>query len=134
MGSKGQNSTLSEHYHVAYQNKGNHRCNSIVANSLHTDLPTRPPDPGDGINRSKVNFFRTGRQQSKTLSRGLTIDRNSVFECHLSQVWRQIAIENPVFNNFGSMFLDSFGVCDCRLPGLVMSHIKLKGITNAARW
>ena len=39
-----------------------------------------------------------GRRQSKTLStideRGSKIDRNSVFDCFLSPVWRQKAIEN----------------------------------------
>ena len=28
------------------------------------------------------------------------IDRNSVFDCHLSPVWRQMAIKFSVFNNF----------------------------------
>ena len=45
-----------------------------------------------------------GRRQSKTLStidkRGSKIDKNSVFDCHLSPVWRQIAIENSVSNDF----------------------------------
>ena len=41
-----------------------------------------------------------GRRQSKTLSKidecGSKIDRNSVFDCHLSPVGRQMAIENTV--------------------------------------
>ena len=48
--------------------------------------------------------YTQGRQQSKTL---LTIDepqskiaRNSVFDCHLSPNWRQMAIKNSVSNNF----------------------------------
>ena len=28
----GQNSTFSEHGHVAYQIKGNHKCSNLVAN------------------------------------------------------------------------------------------------------
>ena len=32
---------------------------NIVANILPTDHPT-PPDPRDGVNRSKLNFFRNG--------------------------------------------------------------------------
>ena len=41
-----------------------------------------------------------GRRKSKTLltidERGSKIDRNSVFDCHLLPVWRQMAIENAV--------------------------------------
>ena len=34
VGSKDQNSTFSEHGHVAYQIKENHECNNMVANIL----------------------------------------------------------------------------------------------------
>ena len=47
------------------------------------------------------------------------IDRNSVFDCHLSPVWQQMASENPFSNDFRSMFLDSNGVLDCRLPDAI---------------
>ena len=40
----GQNSTFSEHGHVAYQIKGNHECSSMVANILVVD-PFPPPPP-----------------------------------------------------------------------------------------
>ena len=53
MGSKGQN---SEHGHVAYQIKGNHEFSNMVASILPA-YP--PPHPGNGVNRSKFNFFRT---------------------------------------------------------------------------
>ena len=94
MGSKVQNSTFSEHGHVAYQIKEKHKCSSMVPNILLADtltprmgqigqnlpvsehghieyqfkgnqkmqqqgskcLPPRP-DPGDGVRRSKFNFF-----------------------------------------------------------------------------
>ena len=36
-GLKGQDLSFSEHSHVAYQIKGNHECNSMVANNLPTD-------------------------------------------------------------------------------------------------
>ena len=36
MGSKAQNSTFSEHGHVAYQIKDNHECSNMVANILPT--------------------------------------------------------------------------------------------------
>ena len=46
----------------------------------------------------------TGRRQSKTLStveeRGSKIARNSVFDCHMSPVGRQMAIENTVSSYF----------------------------------
>ena len=54
MGSKGQNSTSSEHGHVAYQIKENNECSNMVANILSADPP--PPYPGDGVSRSKLNF------------------------------------------------------------------------------
>ena len=48
------------------------------------------------------SMLTPGRWQSKTLptidERGSKIDRNSVFDCHLSPVWRQMAIENSVSN------------------------------------
>ena len=43
MRSKGQNSTFSEHGHVAYQIKGNHKCSNIVVNIF-----PKHPNPGDG--------------------------------------------------------------------------------------
>ena len=43
LGSKGQNSTISEHGHVANQFKGNHECSNMVANVLHAT----PHDPSE---------------------------------------------------------------------------------------
>ena len=40
MGLIGQNSTFSEDGHVAYQFKGNNKCNSTVANILPADPQT----------------------------------------------------------------------------------------------
>ena len=37
IGSKGQNSTFSEHGHVVYQIKDNHKCSNMLANILPTD-------------------------------------------------------------------------------------------------
>ena len=61
MGSKVQNSTFSEHGHVAYQIKENHECSNMVPNILPADpYPTTPsPTLGIGVTWSKVNFFRT---------------------------------------------------------------------------
>ena len=44
---KGQSSTLSEHDHVAYQIKGNHKCSNLVANILPADPPSSPAPPSD---------------------------------------------------------------------------------------
>ena len=52
---KVQISTFSEHGHVAYQIKGKHECSNIANILSHPPSP----DPRDGVNRSKVNFFRT---------------------------------------------------------------------------
>ena len=49
-------------------------------------------------------FLTPGRPQSKTLStideHRSKIDRNSVFDSHLSPVWRQMAIEDTVSIDF----------------------------------
>ena len=62
------------------------------------------------------------RRQSKTFlkidERGSEIARNSVFDCHLSQVGRQMEIDNSVSNDFLSTFVDSINVFDCRLTGV----------------
>ena len=64
------------------------------------------------------------RGQSKML---LTIDkcgskfaRNSVFDCHLSQVGRQMANKNPVSNNFLSTFADTINIFDWHLSGVIL--------------
>ena len=63
-----------------------------------------------------------GRWQSKTLftidESGSKIARNSVFDCHLSPIERQMAIENHVSIDFRSTFFDGINVFDCRLPGV----------------
>ena len=70
METKAQNSTFSEHGHVAYQTKGNLKFSNRIANILQTTLP---PDPWGGI---KILLFQN----------------------------------------------------------MVIRHIKIKGITNAATW
>ena len=45
---------------------------------------------------------------------------NSVFDCHLSPVGRQMAIENSVSIDFLSTFVDSINVFDCRQSDVYM--------------
>ena len=56
-----------------------------------------------GLIASK-SVFTLGRRQSKTLltieERGSNIDRNRVFDCHLSPDWEQMAIKNTVSIDF----------------------------------
>ena len=51
-----------------------------------------------------VNIDTPDRRQSKMLltivEHGSKITRNSVFDCHLSPIRRQMAIKNSVSNNF----------------------------------
>ena len=72
---------------------------------------------------SCFNVSTPGRRQSKMLltmdEHVSKIDRNSVFDCHLSPFGRQMAIKNSVFNNLLSAFVGSINVFDCRLPGVV---------------
>ena len=51
--------------------------------------------------------------------RRLKIARNSVFNCHLSPVGRQMAIENSVSIDILSMFVDSINLFDCCLSGVI---------------
>ena len=50
------------------------------------------------------------------------IDRNSVFDCHLSPVGRQMTIENTVSIDLWSMFLDSIDIFHCCLPSVCMGE------------
>ena len=42
----------------------------------------------------------------------------TVLDCHLSPVLRQMAIENSVSNDFSSAFLETIGIFVCRLTGV----------------
>ena len=70
----------------------------------------------------KVTVTNTtpGRRQSKMLltidERRSKIDKNSVFDCHLSPVERQLVIKNSVSNDFLSMFIDSISLLISTFP------------------
>ena len=52
----------------------------------------------------RLRISTPGRRQSKTIvtidERGSKIARNIFFDCYLSPVWRQMAIENSVYDDF----------------------------------
>ena len=50
--------------------------------------------------------------------RSLKIDRNSVFDCHLSPDWRQMANKNAVSSDFDPRSSSVKSGFDCRLPGV----------------
>ena len=63
MGSIGQNSTFSEHGHVAYRLNGTSKCSNIVANFLPADhTPSHSPhDPrGKGSKAQNSTFSEHG--------------------------------------------------------------------------
>ena len=60
VGSKGQNSTFSEHGHVAYQIDGNHKCSYMVVANILSACPDTPPDPGDRVKKSICSFSEHG--------------------------------------------------------------------------
>ena len=57
MGSKGQNSTLSEHGHVAYQIKENHEMQQNGSKKKLTTDPGSPPPPHDSRGWSQNSTF-----------------------------------------------------------------------------
>ena len=69
------------------------------ARLIHTNSGTFKP-----ASYFSIAYTTPGRRQSKTLStideRGSKINRNSVFDFHLSPAWRQMAIENTVSIDF----------------------------------
>ena len=60
--------------------------------------------------------------------RGSKVARNSVLDCHSSPVGRQMTIENSVYNDFRSMFVDGINVFDWRLPGVI--NVKMPTIVD----
>ena len=64
------------------------------------------------------------RRQSKMLltinEYGTKMARNSVFDCYLSSVSQQMAIENSLSIDFLSTFVDNIDIFDCHLPGVMI--------------
>ena len=110
MGSVGQSSTFSEHGHVAYQIKENHKCSNMVANIL-------PADPQTLGMRS--------------------VGQNSTFSGH-GHVAYQIKDNHECFNIVSNILptdpppLGWGQKVKIQLyQNMVLLHIKLKGIMNA---
>ena len=109
LGSKGQNSTFSEHGRVAYQIKGNHECSNIVANILPADT-NPPPRPWGCGQKVKFQLFQNIAMLHIKLN-GITI----------AEIWYQIfCLQTPSPIQ--------------RFQNMIMMHIRLKGIMNATTW
>ena len=91
--------------------------NATTTTTIQADTTTTATSPDTTVVTAQHNhapcitetgelspLITPGRRQSKRLStidkRGSKIDRNSVFDCHLSPVWRQMAIKNSVLTIF----------------------------------
>ena len=162
MGSIGQSSTFSEYGHGAYQIKENHKCSNMVANILPEDHPppTLPPPTTLGIGSTGQNstFSEHGHVAYIKLN-GITkcsnmvanilppppmpltqsIGQKSTFSEHCHVTSRRM-------QQHGSKYFmcTSPSPQDPRVWGpkvkiqlfqnMIMLHIKLKGIMNAATW
>ena len=113
VGSKGQNSTFSEQVHVAYQIKWHHKSSNTVATILPTEHIKR-------VKRSKFNFFRTW-------SCCILYKMESRMQQNCS---KQCARRSPppACPTLGCSQKVEFQL----VQNMVMLHIKLNGIANAA--
>ena len=115
MGSIGQNLTFSAHGPVAYQIKWNHKMQQH-GSKYFARRPPFPPWPrpqGDGVKWSKFNFFRT-------------------WSCCISN-YRESRMQQHGSKYFARRPWGSKGQ-NSTFQNIIMLHIKLKEITNAARW
>ena len=110
-GSKGQNSTYSEHSQVAYQIKGNNECSNMIANNFPADSPS-----------------------PTTLDMG-SIGQNSTFSEH-GHVACEIKWNHEMqqHGKHGMKYPPPNADKSQLFQNMVMLHIKLKGIMNAATW
>ena len=74
--------------------KENHECSKMEANILSAD----PLDPRDGVNRSKVNFFRYGHVAYQ-------IKGNHEMQQHGSKYFARRPLPTPLTLELGSNFL-----------------------------
>ena len=117
MGSVGQNSTFSEYGHGAHQIKGYHDCSNMVANILLADPPTHTHTTlGIGLIGQNLTFsdFHVAYQ----------IKWNHEMQHHGSK-YLPSDPPTPLTRSIGQSQL---------FQNMVMLHIKLKGIMDAATW
>ena len=107
-GAKRSKFNFSEHGHVAYQIKVNHECSNMVANIL------------PGAKRSKFNFSEHGH-----VAYQIKVNH----ECS-DMVANSLPVYPPPFPTlrWGQKVKMHF------FQEMVMLHVKLKGLTNAATW
>ena len=88
--------------------------------------------------KSECNIITSDRRQSKTLltinERESKIDRNSVFDCHLSPVGRQMAIKNFASTFFWSTFVNSINIFICHLSGVIIVCAHVFVVVFSLRW
>ena len=118
MGSKVQNSTFSEHGHVAYQIKENHECSNMVPNNLLADTLTL----GMGQIGQNLPFF----QNMVTLN----INLKEIRKCSskVANICPEMPTPLPRPWGWGQKVKIQL------FQNMVMLHIKIKIITNAATW
>ena len=120
-GSKGQNSTFSEHGHVAFHIKWNHECSNMVAILLPADPPP-PPNP---------TLWGSKGQNSTFSEHGHVAYQIKGYHDYSNMV-ANILPATPTHPPPPTLWWLGQNVKIKLLQSLVTLHIQLKGITNAA--
>ena len=149
MGSIGQDSIISEHGHVAYQIKENHKCSNMVANILPADPP---PPPTLGSICQNTTFSEHGhvayqikgnhqmqQRGSKYFARRSLPDPTVGVKIKHGHVAYQIKENHKCSNMMANICPQTptdpgDGVKTQLYHNMVMLHVKLKGIMNALTW
>ena len=118
MGSVGQNSTFSEHGHAAYQIKENHKCSNMVANILPTDPALGMASIGQTLTFSEHGYV------------ACPIKGIHEMQQHGNKYFAQRPLPDPTPLTLG---MGSVGQLQL-YQNMVMLHIKIKRIKNAATW
>ena len=74
--------------------------NLIPSDANDSQGLTKRKERNAALFRKITPFRRQSKTHLITVKRGSKIVRNSLFDCHWSQVGRQMAIKNSVSNNF----------------------------------
>ena len=117
---KGQNSTLSEYGHVAYQIKGNDACSNMEANILPADPPA---DPRVGGSKGKNSTF---------LEHG-----HVEYQIKWNHKWNNMVANISDADSPPPPPPEPRDGAKAKIQlfqNMVMLHIKLKEMTHAATW